>query len=59
MIFICLLVYLLHISPLYSVVSDGEFEELEIAPLSTPPELPDVMKPQESASSHAQEQVTS
>lgn len=38
---------------------DGEFEELEIAPLSTPPELPDVMKPQESASSHAQEQVTS
>jgi transcription elongation factor B subunit 2 len=38
---------------------DGEYEPLEIAPLSTPPELPDVMKPQESSSSHAQEQVAS
>jgi len=37
---------------------DGDFEELEIAKLSTPPELPDVMKPQES-SSHAQEQTAS
>ena len=27
---------------------DGEFEPVVIAPLSTPPELPDVMKPQES-----------
>ncbi|XP_035689928.1 elongin-B-like [Branchiostoma floridae] len=26
---------------------DGEFENLFVAPLSTPPELPDVMKPQE------------
>ena len=31
-------------------VSDGEFEPVVIAPLSTPPELPDVMKPQESVS---------
>ena len=38
---------------------DGEFEPLEIAPLSTPPELPDVMKPQESSSSHTTEQVAS
>ncbi|KXJ29095.1 elongin-B isoform X2 [Exaiptasia diaphana] len=29
---------------------DGEFEQLAIDPLSSPPELPDVMKPQESAS---------
>lgn len=36
---------------------DGDFEPLEIAPLSTPPELPDVMKPQDSSSSHAPEQV--
>jgi len=34
-----------------------EFEDLSIAALSTPPELPDVMKPQESSSSHAQEQA--
>ena len=40
-----------------SVTLDGDFEPLEIAPLSTPPELPDVMKPQDSSSSHAQEQV--
>ena len=39
-------------------VSDGEFEPLEIAPLSTPPELPDVMKPQDSTS-HTPEQVAS
>lgn len=38
---------------------DGEFEALEVAPLSTPPELPDVMKPQESSTSHPQEQVAS
>lgn len=36
----------------------GDFEPLEIAALSPPPELPDVMKPQES-SSHTQEQVSS
>ena len=29
---------------------DGEFEPVVIAPLSTPPELPDVMKPQGSVS---------
>ncbi|KAM7445606.1 protein modification by small protein conjugation [Porites harrisoni] len=29
---------------------DGEFEPVVIADLSTPPELPDVMKPQESVS---------
>ncbi len=34
-----------------------DFEQLDIAPLSTPPELPDVMKPQDSTSSHAQETV--
>ncbi|XP_064620201.1 elongin-B-like [Lineus longissimus] len=35
---------------------DGEFEALEITALSSPPELPDVMKPQEGgASSHSQE----
>lgn len=40
-------------------IDEGDFEPLEIAPLSTPPELPDVMKPQDSSSSHAQEQVAS
>lgn len=38
---------------------DGEFEALEIAALSTPPELPDVMRPQESTTAHTQEQVAS
>jgi len=37
---------------------EGEFEGLEIAQLSPPPELPDVMKPQESVS-HTQDQVSS
>ena len=37
--------------------SEGDFEQLEVAPLSTPPELPDVMKPTESTSSHKQEQT--
>ena len=42
------------------IFAEGDFEPLEIAPLSTPPELPDVMKPQDSSSSsHAQEQVAS
>ncbi|KAK2175709.1 hypothetical protein NP493_710g01013 [Ridgeia piscesae] len=36
---------------------DGDFEQLEVAPLSTPPELPDVMKPTESTSAHKQEQT--
>jgi len=34
---------------------DGKFENLDITPLSTPPELPDVMKSQDGASSHSQE----
>lgn len=38
---------------------DGEFEQLEITPLSSPPELPDVMKQQDSTSAHAQEQTAS
>ncbi|XP_076108277.1 elongin-B-like isoform X1 [Mytilus galloprovincialis] len=37
---------------------DGEFEALEVTPLSNPPELPDVMKPQDTAT-HAQEQTAS
>ncbi|XP_076434739.1 elongin-B-like [Babylonia areolata] len=28
---------------------DGEWEQLDIQPLSSPPELPDVMKPQETS----------
>ena len=31
----------------YSSLEDGQFETMEIAPLSSPPELPDVMKSQE------------
>jgi len=38
--------------------ADGEFEPLEIAPLSTPPELPDVMKHQDNTASQ-QEQPAS
>lgn len=37
----------------------GEFEPLEITALSSPPELPDVMKPQDSSSAHTQEQTAS
>jgi transcription elongation factor B subunit 2 len=40
-------------------ISDGEFEPLDVTPLSSPPELPDVMKPQDSPSTHAQEQAAS
>lgn len=29
------------------LITDGEFEALEVTPYSPPPELPDVMKPQE------------
>ena len=39
--------------------SGGEFEPLEITALSSPPELPDVMKPQDSSSAHTQEQTAS
>ncbi|KAL8589487.1 hypothetical protein ACOMHN_061698 [Nucella lapillus] len=35
---------------------DGEWEQLEINPLSNPPELPDVMKPQETAQ-HVEQQA--
>ena len=35
--------------------ADGAFELLEITDLSTPPDLPEVMKPQESVSSHPQD----
>lgn len=38
----------------YHFYTDGEFESLEVTPLSNPPELPDVMKP-DSSSTHAQE----
>ncbi|BFZ18313.1 hypothetical protein BsWGS_21352 [Bradybaena similaris] len=34
---------------------DGEWEALEIHPLSCPPELPDVMKPQDSNQTHQPE----
>jgi transcription elongation factor B subunit 2 len=34
-----------------------EFEELNFVPLSTPPELPDVMKPQETVNAGSQDQV--
>lgn len=44
---------------LFVVCVDGEFEQLEITPLSSPPELPDVMKQQDSTSAHAQEQTAS
>lgn len=43
----------------FVVIEDGEFEQLEITPLSSPPELPDVMKQQDSTSAHAQEQTAS
>ncbi|CAI9744454.1 elongation factor B, polypeptide 2 [Octopus vulgaris] len=38
--------------------ADGEFEALELTSLSSPPELPDVMKPQDSTTPHVQEQAT-
>lgn len=34
---------------------DGEWETLDISPLSSPPELPDVMKPQDANQAHQQE----
>ena len=50
--------FLFNVIKIFFFYLDGEFEHLEISPLSPPPELPDVMKPQESAS-HTQEQVSS
>lgn len=55
MVHILTIVYWLLI--VVNIISDGEFEELEVTQLSTPPELPDVMKPQDSGS-HTQEQAT-
>lgn len=40
---------------LWMLFADGAFEPLEITDLSTPPDLPEVMKPQESVSSHPQD----
>lgn len=40
---------------LFRQLSDGTYESLEITELSTPPDLPEVMKSQEPVSSHAQE----
>ncbi|KAL5017268.1 hypothetical protein ScPMuIL_006857 [Solemya velum] len=37
----------------------GEFEALEVTALSTPPELPDVMKTQDSSSTHVSDQTAS
>lgn len=34
---------------------EGEWEKLEFQPLSSPPELPDVMKPQDASQTHQQE----
>ena len=42
-----LLYYFSYIVLVYSSLKDGQFETMEIAPLSSPPELPDVMKSQE------------
>lgn len=39
-------------------LGDGDFESLEIAALSDPPPLPDVMKPTQDSTSHSQEQAT-
>lgn len=43
-----------HIIPNFRL-ENGEFEELEITPYSSPPDLPDVMKNQDAA--NGQEQV--
>ncbi|XP_059149132.1 elongin-B-like [Physella acuta] len=37
---------------------DGEWEQLDIHPLSSPPELPDVMKPQDANQAHQPESNT-
>lgn len=39
--------------------ADGEFEKVQIEALSVPPELPDVMKPQDPATAHHNEAVAS
>ncbi|XP_031634074.1 elongin-B isoform X2 [Contarinia nasturtii] len=40
-------------------LENGEFEELEIAPYSSPPDLPDVMKNQDSANGQETTHITS
>lgn len=42
---------------LLSVLSDDAFEQLRVEPFSTPPELPDVMKPQDSGSTANEQAV--
>lgn len=39
------------------VLLDDSFEQLRIEPFSTPPELPDVMKPQDSGSTANEQAV--
>lgn len=41
-------------SPRARRYDNGVFEELEITPYSSPPDLPDVMKTQDSANGQAQ-----
>lgn len=45
------------ISPFPVLLSDDTFEQLKIEPFSTPPELPDVMKPQDSGSTANEQAV--
>ncbi|XP_055300979.1 elongin-B isoform X2 [Sitodiplosis mosellana] len=40
-------------------LENGEFEELDIAPYSSPPDLPDVMKNQDSANGQETTHITS
>ena len=47
---ICTKIAKINVVHTFIFVVDGEFEPVVIADLSTPPELPDVMKPQESVS---------
>lgn len=44
-------------SPFPVLLSDDTFEQLRIEPFSTPPELPDVMKPQDSGSTANEQAV--
>lgn len=50
--------WFLHILSLIRM-DGGEFEELEIAPYSSPPDLPDVMKNQDSANGQENTHITS
>lgn len=40
--------------PFYNRNENGDWEDLEVTPLSQPPELPEVMRPQETAQSEQQ-----